>query len=206
MSQQEALAQHSKAIYSESAQTYGDDGARHDSDDEPMVYRIPKDYATIARQERDSLLAECADPDSVILQSELHNYVPRRENDSADEYTKRYADTMMDMVCRGVRILNDMLTGDAMPDTFGTASGKVFDLGPESGSTKGEYREFKRWLWGVQGAEQIEVPEKWLKFEKPAEGKKINSNSILKLERRARNRSLVNLLPSFLRLELPHPN
>ncbi|KAJ5541533.1 hypothetical protein N7494_006609 [Penicillium frequentans] len=171
MSQQEAPAQHSKAMYSESAQTHGDNGARHDSDDEPMVYRIPKDYATIARQERHSLLAEGADPDSVILQSELHNYVPRRENDSVDQYTKRYADTMMDLTRRGVQILNDMLTGDMMPGTFGTASGKVFDLGPESGSTKGEYREFRRWLLGVQEAEQIEVPEKWLKFEKPGEGK-----------------------------------
>lgn len=171
MSQQEAPAQHSKAMYSESAQTHGDDGTRHDSDDEPMVYRISKDYATIARQERHSLLAEGAGPDSVILQSELHNYVPRRENDSVDQYTKRYADTMMDMTRRGVRILNDMLTGDTMPDTFGTASGKVFDLGPESGSTKGEYREFRRWLLGVQEAGQIDVPEKWLKFEKPGEGK-----------------------------------
>ncbi|KAJ5142607.1 uncharacterized protein N7515_001394 [Penicillium bovifimosum] len=171
MSQQEVPAQHSKAIYSESAQTYSDDGARHESDDEPMVYRISKDYATMARRERDSLLAEGADPDSVILQSELHNYVPRRENDSVDEYTKRYADTMMEMTRRGVRILNDKLTGDHMPSIFGTASGKVLDLGPESGSTKGEYREFTQWLWGVQGAEQIEVPEKWLKFEKPAEGK-----------------------------------
>ncbi|KAJ5915459.1 hypothetical protein N7466_011392 [Penicillium verhagenii] len=171
MSQQKAPAQHSKAMYSESAQTHADDEARQDSDDEPMVYRIPKDYATIARQERHSLLAEGADPDSVILQSELHNYVPRREKDSIDQYAKRYADTMMDMTRRGVRILNDMLTGDTMPDTFETASGKVFDLGPESGSTKGEYREFRHWLLGVQGAEQIEVPEKWLKFEKPGEGK-----------------------------------
>jgi hypothetical protein len=173
MSQQEAPAQHSKAIYSESAQTHRDDGARHDSDDEPMVYRILKDYATIARRERDSLLAEGADPDSVTLQSELHNYVPRRENDSVDEYTKRYADTMMEMTRRGVRILNDKLTGDQMPSIFGTASGKVFDLGPKSGSTKGEYREFTQWLWGVQEAEQIEVPEKWLKFEKLAEGKDV---------------------------------
>lgn len=144
MSQQEAPAHHSKVMYSESSQTHGDDGARHDSDDKPMVYRISKDYATIARQERQSLLAEGADPDSVILQSELHNYVPRRESDSVDDYTKRYADTMMDMTRRGVRILNDMLTGDTMPDTFGTASGRTFDLGPESGSTKGEYREFRR--------------------------------------------------------------
>ncbi|KOS38107.1 hypothetical protein ACN38_g11072 [Penicillium nordicum] len=107
-----------------------------------MVYRISKDYATMARRERDSLLAEGADPNSVILQSELHNYIPRRENDSIDEYTKRYADTMMEMTRRGVRILNDKLTGDHMPSIFGTASGKVFDLGPESGSIKGEYREF----------------------------------------------------------------
>ncbi|KAJ5798644.1 uncharacterized protein N7503_006149 [Penicillium pulvis] len=171
MSQQEAPAQHSKAMYSESAQTHGDDGSRHDSDDEPMVYRIPVDYATIARRERQRLLAKGANPDSVILQSELHNHVPRRENDSVDQYTKRYAATMMDMTRRGVRILNDVLTGDAMPATFVTASGKIFDLGPESGSTKGEYREFRRWFMGIQEAEQIEVPEKWLKFEKPGEGK-----------------------------------
>ncbi|KAJ5771981.1 hypothetical protein N7520_002510 [Penicillium odoratum] len=134
-----------------------------------MVYTIPKDYATLARQERDSLLAEGVDPDSIILMSELHNQVPREENDSVNEYTKRYANTLMDLTRRGCRILNDRITAEALPDTFHTVSGKVFDLGPDSGATKGEYREFNRWLLGVQGVEQIEVPEKWLRFEKPAE-------------------------------------
>ncbi|KAJ5735615.1 uncharacterized protein N7483_000740 [Penicillium malachiteum] len=192
MSQQETLAQSSKAMYSESAQPHGDDEARHDSDDEPMVYMIPRDYATAAREERQSLLAEGADPDSIILQSELHNYVPRKENDTVNEYTKRYADTMMDMTRRGVRILNDMLIADPVPTTFGTASGKFFDLGPKSGTTKGEYREFMQWLFGVQEAEHIEVPEKWLKFEKPADYLKEKMNSELIADARIMHSRLTN--------------
>ena len=54
MSAQEDLDQRSDETHSESAQ---DDGVPHDSDDEPMVYEIPHDYAVSARQERDHLIA-----------------------------------------------------------------------------------------------------------------------------------------------------
>lgn len=149
--------------------SHRDDGVSHDSDDEPMVYEIPIDYAALSRQERDRLIAEGADPDSVILQSELHNHIIRREGESIDDYAKRYSDTMNAMIRRGVSILNDLLTADMVPSGFGTEDGRFFDLGPESGATKGEYREFSQWLSDVSVAGQTyEVPEKWLKFEKPA--------------------------------------
>jgi hypothetical protein len=71
MSEQKGLDQRLDVIPSESAQGHGDDGVPHDSDNEPMVYETPRDYATYARQERDRLIAEGADPDSVIFSSEL---------------------------------------------------------------------------------------------------------------------------------------
>jgi hypothetical protein len=126
MSEQKILHQRSAVIHSEAAQGYGDDGVPHDSDDEPMVYEIPVDYAALTRQDRDHLIAEGADPDSVILQSELHNHVIRREGESIDDYTKRYTDTMNAMIRRGVSILNDLLTADMLPSGFGTEDGRFF--------------------------------------------------------------------------------
>lgn len=154
---------------SESAQEYGDDGVPHDSDDEPMVYETPRDYATSARQERDRLIAEGADPDSVIFQSELGNHILRREGESSANFAKRCAETVNAMIGRGITILNDQCTADVVASEFHTADGRVFDLGPGSGATKGEFREFNQWFWEMSEAEQIyKVPEQWLKFEKPA--------------------------------------
>ncbi|KAB8274588.1 hypothetical protein BDV30DRAFT_208821 [Aspergillus minisclerotigenes] len=110
--EQKDFDQRSGAIHSESAQGRGDDEVAHDSDDEPMVYVTPRDYATSARQERDRLIAEGADPDSVILQSEVRNHVPRREGESPADFAKRYCETMKAMMSRGVSILNDMCTAD----------------------------------------------------------------------------------------------
>ncbi|KAJ9400227.1 hypothetical protein DTO282F9_2997 [Paecilomyces variotii] len=151
MSEQKALGQQSGAIHSESAQIYGDEGVPHDSDDEPMVYETPQDYATSARQDRDRLIAEGADPNSVILQSELHNHILRQEGESSADFAKRYAETMKGMIDRGVSILNDQCPG--------------------SGATKREFREFSQWFSEMSEEGQVhEVPEKWLKFEKPAKG------------------------------------
>ena len=103
----------------------------------------------MSRQERDRLIAEGANPASVILQSELHNHIIRREGKSVGDYMKRYSDDMNAMIRRGVSILNDLLTADMVPSGFRTEDGRFFDLGPESGATKGEYREFGQWLLEV---------------------------------------------------------
>lgn len=165
---QEFIEHRSDTVQPESIQ-----GSPHDSDDEPMVYETPRDYATWARQERDRLIAEGTSPDMVILQSEVRNYVPRKEDESAVDFTKRYVETMNSMIARGVMILNDQCKGDVVPSTFGTADGRWFDLGPGSGATKGEFREFGKWFDGMESeevgqGEAYEVPEKFRKFEKPA--------------------------------------
>ncbi|KNG86740.1 hypothetical protein ANOM_005893 [Aspergillus nomiae NRRL 13137] len=154
--------QPSGIIHSESAQSY-----RDDSDDEPMVYETPQDYATSARQERDRLIAEGADPDSVVLQSEVKNYVPRQDGDSSTDFVKRYVEIMNAMIGRGICILNDQCTADMVPTGFGPIDGRFFDLGPGSGATKREYREFSEWFSEASETVRIyEVPEMWLKFEK----------------------------------------
>lgn len=169
MSEQKVLDQRSGVIHSESAQGHRDDGVPHDSDDEPMVYETPRDYATYARQERDRLIAEGADPDSVIFESELCNHILRREGESSADFAKRYSTTMNAMIGRGVSILNDQCTADVVASGFRTADGRFFDLGPGSGATKGEFREFIQWFSEMSEEGQMhEVPEKWLKFEKPA--------------------------------------
>ncbi|KAE8142327.1 hypothetical protein BDV38DRAFT_236364 [Aspergillus pseudotamarii] len=167
MSEQD-FYQPSDVPYSESAQSHGDDGVPHDSDDEPMVYVTPRDYATSARQERDRLIAEGADPNSIIFQSEVKNYVPRQDGDSPTDFAKRYVETMKAMIGRGVSILNDQCTADMVPCGFETTDRRFFDLGPGSGATKREFREFSQWFSEVSEKGQMyEVPEKWLKFEKP---------------------------------------
>ncbi|CAL5871611.1 uncharacterized protein PFLUO_LOCUS5864 [Penicillium psychrofluorescens] len=172
MSEQKVLDQRSDVIHSESAQGHGEDGVPHDSDDEPMVYETPQDYATLARQERDRLIFEGEDPDSVIFQSELRNHILRREGESAAELAKRCSETINAMISRGVTILNDQSTTDVEASGFTTADGRFFDLGPGSGATKGEFREFSQWFSEMSEAGQMhEVPEKWLKFEKPAKGR-----------------------------------
>ncbi|KAE8423829.1 hypothetical protein BDV36DRAFT_289926 [Aspergillus pseudocaelatus] len=171
------LDQPSGVIDSESAQGHGDDGVPHDSDNEPMVYETPRDYATSARQERDRLIAEGADPGSVILQSEVRNHVPQRDGDSPADFAKRYVETMKAMISRGVSILNDQCTADVVPSGFETTDGRFFDLGPGSGATKWEFRQFSQWFSQELETGQIhEVPEKWLKFEKPYPKEDLNFN------------------------------
>lgn len=142
-----------------------------DPDSEPMVYKTPQDYATRAREERSRRIAEGADPASIILQSELYTRIPREENEDRIAYVQRYCETMNAMIRSGVVILNDRITADVLPDSFSTADGRQFDLGPGSGATKGEYREFGEWFTRVcDEGEMGEVPERWRKFEKPAPG------------------------------------
>jgi hypothetical protein len=136
-------------------------------DDEPMVYETPQDYATSAREERDRLIAGGAAPDSVILQSEFQRLVPRHDGEPPEDFTQRYVKTMMDMIGRGVIILNDDAVADVAPDSFVSPDGRTFDLGPQSGATKGEYREFTEWFAQLSDAGG-EVPVKWLKFESTA--------------------------------------
>nr|POE99362.1 hypothetical protein CFP56_52755 [Quercus suber] len=168
MSDQANLDHRSGSTQSESAQGSGEDLSFQDSDDEPMVYETPRDYATWARQERERLIAEGAAPDSVILMSEVPNHVPRQEGESPEDFTKRYVATMNAMIRRGVSILNDRCTADVVPNQFTSSNGMVFELGPKSGATKGDYREFKQWFSGLSdGVETHEVPERWLRFLKP---------------------------------------
>ncbi|KAE8329575.1 hypothetical protein BDV39DRAFT_171606 [Aspergillus sergii] len=166
--EQKDLDQRSGMTHSEPAQAHGDDEVPHDSDDEPMIYVTPRDYATSARQERDRLIDEGADPDSVILQSEVRNHVPRREGESPADFAKRYAEIMNAIIGRGVSILGDMCTADVVASGFETEDGRFFDLGPGSGATKGEFREFSQWFSEMlEAGQRQEVPEKWLKLEKP---------------------------------------
>lgn len=76
------------------------------------------------------------------------------------------------MIRRGITILNDQCTTQVMASRFRTADGRVFDLGPESGATKGEFREFSQWFSELSKDREVhQVPEKWLKFEKLAKGR-----------------------------------
>lgn len=148
-----------------------DEIVSHDSDDEPMVYETPRDYAGEARRERERLLARGASPDSCVLLSELKSYVPREENETPADFAKRYSEKMTEMIRSGVLILNDLCVADRVPDQFRTQDGRVFDLGPVSGATKREYREFGEWYDKVSLEERIgEVPQRWLRFEKASEG------------------------------------
>lgn len=143
-----------------------------DSDDEPMVHETRKDYGPSARAWRDKLIADGADPDSIIFASTLRNQIPRREGESSADFEKRFVKTMFDMKKRGITVLNDQWTTEIVASTFGMAGGRRFDLGPGSGVTKREFREFSEW-WAEAakaGQKVHEVPEKWLKFEKQAEG------------------------------------
>lgn len=137
-------------------------------DDEPMVYDTPRDYATYVRQERDWLISMGADPESIVFQSELCKHVPRRQDDEADaEYAKRFSNKMNEMIKQGTLILNDVATMDGVASGHGVPKGRFFDLGPESGATKGEFKAFEKWWFEIyQSEEPVEVPERWLKFER----------------------------------------
>jgi hypothetical protein len=138
----------------------------HDSDDEPMVHSTPRDYKTWARQERERMIAEGTDPKDVMMQSEVFRHQP---GETPEEMTKRIKATFKEVRSRGVMVLNDMCVADVKPDTF-QIGGRRFVLGPKSGVTKGEYRQFGEWFarMAEQGDElREEVPEKFLKFEQP---------------------------------------
>jgi len=145
------------------------DFAPRESDNEPMVYVTPVDYANEARQERDRLVAEGVDPDSIILMSEVENHVPQREDrQSSVDLAASWVETLRAMTGQGITILNDQSTADVVPGGYVTPDGRYFDLGPGSGATKGEYREFVQWWERASAASEPEdVPLKWLKFEKP---------------------------------------
>src|ERR1700749_4483360 len=81
ISEESIIDQRSGVMVSEPVQDNRDDESPHDSDDEPMVYVTPKDYATSARQNRNRLIAEGADPNSVIFESEIPNHIPYREGE-----------------------------------------------------------------------------------------------------------------------------
>lgn len=154
------------------AQTTRDPDERHDSDDELMVYETPKDYASWAQGERARLLAAGTAPDMVLLESEIRDHVgPRGVDEPGAEYAQRYCAVMNDMIQRGVRILNDQCTADVVASAFGTGDGREFDLGPGSGATKGEFRDFGKWFWWWCDKGKVgEVPERFKKFEKKAAG------------------------------------
>jgi hypothetical protein len=139
----------------------------HDSDDDPMVYETPRDYASWARQHRQELLASGTKPEDVILESEVRDHVPLREGESDIEYTQRYVETMNGMIQRGVMILNDQCTADVVAHGFGFKDGRRFDLGPGSGVTKGMFRDFGQWFDERVdvGGEAGVVPERFRRFE-----------------------------------------
>nr|POF17503.1 short-chain dehydrogenase/reductase tropg [Quercus suber] len=156
-SEQRDVDQRFTTLRVKSGQTYTDDRSSydpHDSDDEPMVYRTPRDYATLARGQRDRLIAEGADPDPIILLSEIRNHVPAREGEPSADFAKRYVETMKAMMSLGVSVLNDQFTADVVASGFATPDGRHFDLGPGSGATKGEFREFREWFMKIEQSDQ----------------------------------------------------
>lgn len=119
----------------------------------------------MALAERPKLQAEGHE---VVLQSEVFS-TPRLPAESDAQYAKRISETMNDMIRRGVMILNDQCTADVAPDFF-SIKNHSFDVGPKSGITKKEYREFNEWIdsvWEAEeaGIEDVSVPEKFRNFE-----------------------------------------
>ncbi|KIW14614.1 hypothetical protein PV08_07398 [Exophiala spinifera] len=103
-----------------------------------MVYVTPVDYANEARQERDRLVAEGVDPDSIILTSEVENHVPQREDrQSSVDFAASWVETLRAMTGQGITILNDQSTADVVPGGYFTPDGRYFDLGPGSEQPRG---------------------------------------------------------------------
>ncbi|KAM0540817.1 hypothetical protein ACHAPJ_013487, partial [Fusarium lateritium] len=91
------------------------------------------------------------------------------ENEPPAKFAKRYSEEMNAMIRRGVYMLNDQCTADVVASVFGAADGMVFDLGPGSGATQGEFRKFNKWFSETSENGQLgEVLEQWAKLEKPA--------------------------------------
>ena len=132
-----------------------------DSDDDAlMVHVTPADNAITAPVERDRLRSEGQE---AYLMSEIPTLIPRREGEAGGDYAKRYSEYMNSLIARGVSILADNVTHNAAPNAF-TVDGHTFDVGPHSGITKKEYREFGDWL-ASEGASYSEVPERFKRFE-----------------------------------------
>lgn len=133
------------------------------NDNAPMIHTYPVDSRTSALRNRVRLETEGKE---VILQSELPFHIPRRPNESDGDYTKRFSDTMNSMIERGVYILSDKITRNSAPTVF-TVYGREFDVGPESGITKGEYRDFSQWMGSKQAKEggYEGMPQRFRKFE-----------------------------------------
>jgi len=155
----------------------------HDDDDEPMIYSIPIDFAAFAREERERLIADGASPDAVVFEYQVADYVPHVKGETPEEYAARYVHTYNDMMERGLVV--EFYKGWAAEEVWPqqeTPDGRVFDLGPETGITRGEFREISEWfereweqLWEMrEGEGAVEwgtpffdaIPEKWLRFER----------------------------------------
>lgn len=133
----------------------------NNDDDSPMVHVTPNDYASWARGYRKELESQ---GEEAVLMSELPQLIEcRREDESPAEYAQRYTETMNEMIQRGVSILNDQTTHDVAPNRFHIA-GRDFDVGPESGITKKEYREFSE-LLGDSDLDYADIPERFKRFE-----------------------------------------
>lgn len=136
-----------------------------DDENSPMVHIQPNDYRSWALEERTKLQAE---GEEVVLMSELGSLIPRNPDEPVCDYAKRYSDTMNAMVQRGVAILNDQTTADVVPGWFFVGEHE-FNVGPDSGITKKEYREFEEWLGGGDDEDQAEkystLPEEFKTFE-----------------------------------------
>lgn len=132
-------------------------------DDAPMIHTYPLDSYTNALRHRDRLKAEGKE---VILQSELPSHIPRQPDECGGDYIKRFSDTMNSMIQRGVYILNDEITHNTAPNIFDIFD-REFDVGPESGITKGEYRDFEEWMGSKRAEEEgyKGMPERFRKFE-----------------------------------------
>ncbi|CAH0035053.1 unnamed protein product [Clonostachys rhizophaga] len=155
--------QPSQVIDSKLGEAQGRNEAFEDLDDDLMVYETPRNYRDEARQERDRLIAQGADPGSIILQSELHTFIPKKDNESPEDFAKRYVEQVNTMINRGIQILNDQYIADVVASVFQTADGRTFDLGPGSGATRREFREFSQWFYEASDIGQLEdVPEKIL--------------------------------------------
>ncbi|KAF2722585.1 hypothetical protein K431DRAFT_302437 [Polychaeton citri CBS 116435] len=133
-----------------------------EDDDEPMVHCVPADYASSAKKHLEELRSQGKE---AILMSELPGQIPRRDNESGSDYAARYSESMNNLIRRGVHILNDQSTHNVAPDRF-RIEGHDFDVGPDSGITKGAYRGFSQ-LTGRKGVTYADIPEEFLKFEVP---------------------------------------
>ncbi|KAK3051359.1 hypothetical protein LTR09_007382 [Extremus antarcticus] len=140
-----------------------DESVSQDDDNEPMVHVTPSDNATWAPKEKEKLISKGKES---VLMSELPGLVgPKRDDETGADYAKRYSNYLNDLIRRGVSVLGDTITHNSAPNGA-TIDDHEFDIGPNSGITKKEYREFGDWMSG-EGASYSDTPERFLKFEVP---------------------------------------